>query len=105
MAEKRPPLPLILTANELLTGATVYWSGSAWTAAIDEALVATDEAAASALVAKRDQSEASGETVEPYVSTVRAEGGHVKPVHYREKIRIVGPTFRDDFGRAGTEAI
>ena len=105
MAEKRPPLPVILTANDLLTGATIYWTGAGWSPAIDAALVTADEEDAQALEAKRALSEASGETVEPYLATARHDGGHVKPAHYREKIRIVGPTFRDDFGRAGTETI
>ena len=105
MAEKRPPLPLILTANDLMTGATVYYDGAGWSESVEKALVASEADAAVALETKRDAAESSGETVEPYLATVRLEDGRVRPVHYREKIRIVGPTFRNDFGRAGTETI
>lgn len=99
MAEKRPPLPLILTANDLMSGATVYWTGAGWSESLRDALVAQDDAAATALDERRHAGEASGEVIEPYLATVAIDAGGIMPVHYRERIRIIGPTFRDDFGR------
>lgn len=101
MAEaKRPPLPLILTANDLLEGGTVYYSGAGWTSLLADALVATDDYGGHALQTMMLESEANGVVVEPYLATVKLDTeGRPLPVHYRERIRIVGPTFRDDFGR------
>jgi hypothetical protein len=97
---KRPPLPLVLTANDLLDGSTVYFDGLGWTDDLALAMVAGDDTSAAGLEARLEQAERSGETVEPYLATVVAgPEGVPLPVHYREKIRVVGPTFRDDFGR------
>ncbi len=100
MAAKRPPLPLVLTANELFDGYTVYFDGTGWSPELARASVAADDAAAAALEAKLEEAERSGEAVEPYLATVAvgADGAPL-PTHYREKIRVLGPTFRDDFGR------
>jgi hypothetical protein len=82
--------PLILTGNDLLEGHVVYFDGAGWTADPAAALVAKDEAGAAALEA------ALGEThvVEPYLVTAGLDAaGLPLPIHYREKIRLAGPTF------------
>lgn len=99
---KRPPLPLVLTANDLLEGGVVYYDGAGWTRGIDDALVAHDEAGALVLDAALAASEPR--VVEPFLAPVAADAeGRVSPVHYREQIRISGPTFHRDhgFGRTG----
>lgn len=100
MAGKRPPLPLVLTGNDLIEGGTVYYAGGGWTADLAGATVAADDAAGVALEEALAAAEQSGEVVEPYLATVAiGADGSVQPTHYREKIRLTGPTFRDDFGR------
>jgi len=85
MAGKRPPLPLILTANELLDGGVVYFTRAGWSPDRAEAFVATDEPGAEALEAALEESIEQGAVVEPYL----IEAGQD---HYREQIRLGGPT-------------
>jgi hypothetical protein len=87
MAGKRPPLPLILTANALLDGDVVYFTRAGWSPDRAEAFVATDEAGAEALEAALEESIEEGAVVEPYL----IEAGQD---HYRERIRLSGPTMR-----------
>ena len=85
MAGKRPPLPLILTANALFGGDVVYFTRHGWSADRASAFVAVDEACAEALEASLEEAIAAGEVVDPYL--IDAGQGH-----YREQIRLTGPT-------------
>ena len=85
MAGKRPPLPLILTANALFGGDVVYFTQAGWSPDRAEALVAADEAGAEALEAALDEAVAEGAVVDPYL----IDAGQA---HYRERIRLSGPT-------------
>ena len=85
MAGKRPPLPLILTANALFGGDVVYFTRQGWSSDRAEAFVATDEPGAEALEASLEDAIAGGEVVDPYLIDA---GQH----HYREQIRLTGPT-------------
>jgi hypothetical protein len=96
MAEKRPKLPLILTANELLDGNVVYFDGEGWSAELGDALVASDDAAAERL--ERQLATDNG-IVEPFLATVTLDAdGQPAVTHYRERIRISGPTFERTHG-------
>ncbi len=99
-AVKRPPLPVILVANDLLEGDVVFAASQGWTRDPREAQVAEDEAQAQAL-----ESFAAGEylrahIVDPYLVDVElnAEGVPV-PRHYREVLRTRGPSNRPDLGK------
>lgn len=95
-APKRPPLPVILLANDLLDGEVVFWTGGGWSPVPQEALVARDDAAAGALEqAARDGLHAN-RVVDAYLVDVSVEG---TPRHYREKIKTEGPTTRRDLGK------
>ena len=85
MAGKRPPLPLILTANALFGGDVVYFTRAGWSADRGEAVVAVDAAGAEALEASLEAALAAGEVVDPYL----IDAGQA---HYREQIRLRGPT-------------
>ena len=85
MAGKRPPLPLILTANELFGGDVVYLTRDGWSPDRAAAVVAGDEAGAEALEASLEEAVAAGEVVDPYL----IDAGQA---HYREQIRLGGPT-------------
>lgn len=96
MAGKRPPLPLVLTANELLDGNVVYFDGAGWTPRIEQALVARDEDAAQLL---DDRLATDIGVVEPFLATVALDAdGRPSATHYRERIRVTGPTFHREFG-------
>ncbi len=99
-AVKRPPLPVILVANDLLEGDVVFAASQGWTRDPREAQVAEDEAQAQAL-----ESFAAGEylrahIVDPYLVDIElnAEGVPV-PRHYREVLRTRGPSNRPDLGK------
>jgi sulfite reductase (NADPH) hemoprotein beta-component len=99
-AVKRPPLPVILVANDLLEGDVVFAAAEGWTRDPREASVAHDDAQALAL-----ESFAAGEfrlsrIVDPYLVdvTLNAEGLPV-PRHYREVLRTLGPSNRLDLGK------
>ncbi len=99
-AVKRPPLPAVLHANHVLDGDVVVWTGSEWSFDPRAALVAEDDAQALELETVRDATQASGEVIEPYLVTVRREDdGQFVPVHYRERLRTLGPSVRRDLGK------
>jgi hypothetical protein len=85
MAGKRPPLPMILTANALFGGDVVYFTRNGWSPDRAEAFVATDEAGAEALEASLEEAIAEGAVVDAYL----IDAGQS---HYRERIRRNGPT-------------
>jgi hypothetical protein len=90
-SSKNPAFPFILTGNDLLVGDVVYFDGSGWVRDPKAAFVAEDDAAAARLVGVRD---AALDVVEPYLVATGAGGrAGAAPVHYREKIRLIGPTF------------
>ena len=85
MAGKRPPLPLILTANELFDGDVVYFTGAGWSPDRRLALAASDEAGAETLEAALEAAVAQGSVIDPYLIDA-------PQAHYRERIRLSGPT-------------
>lgn len=97
MAEKRPPLPLMLTAQDLRRGGVVYWDGRGWARRIEDGLVARDAAVAEALEAERDAARAGDDVIDVFLFAL-AEDSRT-PAHFRERARVIGPSFRDDFGR------
>lgn len=93
MDAKRPPLPLVLTANDLLSGYSVFHDGGAWVSRMDLALVATDTDIADRLTALGFAGIASATVIDPYLTSVSLdEAGRPVPKHYRERIRVSGPT-------------
>jgi len=85
MAGKRPPLPLVLTANALFAGDVVYFTRAGWSPERAAAFTAVDEAGAEALEAALEDAIAQGDVVDPYL----IDAGQS---HYRERIRLNGPT-------------
>ena len=93
MDAKRPPLPFVLTANDLLSGYTVYHDGSRWVAKLQDALVASDAETAERLnetgLAELDR----GAIIDPYLAGVTVGGdGAIVPRHFRDRYRLSGPT-------------
>ena len=97
---KRPPLPVILLANDLLDGEVVFWTGQAWSDRPSEALIARDETTAIQLEAAAAQALAQNKVVDAYLVDVALDGkGRAVPRHYREKIKTEGPSVRRDLGK------
>jgi hypothetical protein len=99
-APKRPPLPAILLANDLLDGEVVFWTGRAWSPLPLEALIADDEEAAMELEQAAKAGQNAQKVVDAYLVDVAIDAaGVATPRHYREKIKTRGPTTRRDLGK------
>lgn len=81
----------ILTANELKSGAVVWWDGSGWSRHVNDAVDVGEHGGdvASAEVAARRVIDANVIDAE-----TTAEG--VRPGHIKDRIRALGPTVRPD---------
>ena len=98
-AGKRPALPLVLTASDLLDGDVVFYADGKWSRDLAAATVAADEEGAAALESRLAAVEGEGQPVAAYLMTVAVgAGGALIPDHYRERIRSRGPTVRTDLG-------
>lgn len=98
--EKRPPLPVILLANDLLDGEVVFRTGSGWTFDPAKALIAHDEATALALEAAGQAAMAANQVVDAYLVDVAIDAlGHAVPRHFRERFKVLGPSIRTDLGK------
>ena len=88
----------IFTGNRVADGIVVYLDdGGGWTETVSQSrLIATseDEAAATEMAEK-----ASDDAVvaDPYLIDVTEDGGEIRPVRYRERIRAFGPPVHPDF--------
>lgn len=89
----------IVSANDLLDGDVIFLArDGGWTRAIEDAQVAhaTDDADRLLAAAAADFAHA----VAPYLVDVTIDAaGRPRPIHYRERIRLAGPTNRPDLGR------
>ncbi|QPC45012.1 DUF2849 domain-containing protein [Kaustia mangrovi] len=89
-----------LTANRLDDGLVVFLTRSGdWSPRIDDAAVAQEAEAASALEARGHAAEAGNLVTDAYLIDVERVDGRVRPSHIRERIRTLGPTVRTDLGK------
>ena len=97
---RRPPLPVILVANDLLDGDVVFASAQGWSRDHRNALVAYSDAAADALEAAGRAALGAQRVVDPcLVDITEAPDGEPVPRHYRERLRTLGPSNRTDLGK------
>lgn len=89
MAQK-PKGPAVLTANDLWTGAIVYWSGRRWTRDVGEALRAETEEARLELEARGKIAEDASHVVGAYL--IHFDPATGAPVALRERHRLAGPS-------------
>lgn len=78
-----------------------------WGGLIETSEVAADDARANELLALAEADVAArNEVMDPYLIDVEEEGGQLRPTKYREAIRCLGPTIRQDLGKQaeGAEA-
>jgi sulfite reductase (NADPH) hemoprotein beta-component len=107
---KRPPLPAILLANDLLDGDVVFaaaGSGTtlAWTRDPAFALVAADDGVAAGLEAFAATELAGNRVVDAYLVDVALESGKPVPRHFRERFKTLGPSNRLDLGKQAGDGI
>ena len=86
-----------LTANRLVDGEVVFWTGEAWSERFAEARLYEDEVAAES--AEAHAKSQITELVDPYLIDVAEVDGGVAPVSYRERLRALGPTNKPDHGK------
>ena len=99
-AAKRPPLPAILLANDLLDGEVVFWTGLTWSPDPAAALIARDETGAAELERAAASGLALNKVVDAYlVDVALSQQQTAVPRHDREKIKTEGPTVRRDLGK------
>jgi len=85
-----------LTANDLLTGDTVFWAQGAWVEHFGEAEIFDGDVAAQALAAAETQ---LTRVVAPYLFDVEETPLGPVPVAYRERLRALGPSNHPQHGK------
>jgi len=81
----------IVTGNDLTTGAVVWWTGTAWSRHITEAIDVGDKGEA---IARRE--EAARRVNIPYVIEATPGAHGPVPAHIKDRIRATGPSVRPD---------
>lgn len=83
---------IILTGNDLKTGAVTWWNGTDWSLHVDDAVDVGDKG--EEILARE---EALRRVNVPYsIQATREEDGKVRPAHIKDRIRALGPTVRPD---------
>ncbi|WP_294533514.1 DUF2849 domain-containing protein [uncultured Rhodoblastus sp.] len=99
-AVKRPHMPVMLVANDLLEGDVVFAATEGWTRDPREACIARDDSHAQALESFAADEFRLARIVDPYLVEVTLNAkGHPVPRHYREVLRMLGPSNRLDLGK------
>lgn len=97
---KGPKLPVIMTANDLLGGEVVFLGTTGWSPDPRAATIARDETTAERLEAQAKAEFRANRIVEPYLVEVEpGEDGRPQARHFREAIRLAGPTIHPDMGK------
>jgi sulfite reductase (NADPH) hemoprotein beta-component len=92
--------PQILFASDLRDGEVLFLGASGWSRDHRQASVARDSAQALALEARGKADIAANRVVDVYLADVAiGADGAPEPLHYREKMRIKGPSIRLDLGK------
>jgi hypothetical protein len=97
---KSPPLPAILIANDLIEGDVVFLGPQTWERSYRKAQIVHAAAEADALLARAALDVKANRVVDVYLAQVAINAaGEPVPVHYRERMRTLGPTVRPDLGK------
>jgi hypothetical protein len=92
--------PQILIASDLAQGDVVFLGASGWERDHRCARVAHDSVEASALETLARAEASNNRVVDAYLADVKiGADGAPAPLHYREKMRVVGPSVRLDLGK------
>ena len=95
----------VVIASRLSDGLVVFLSTEAdghaqWVLRLEGATVGeTDEQAAELLSLAEADAGSRHEAVDPYLIEVEKADGQLRPTKYREVIRCLGPTIRQDLGK------
>jgi Protein of unknown function (DUF2849) len=90
----------VMTANRLRDGEVVFLTRSGdWAVAIDNAVLAQEPQAVTALEARAKADEKATLVTGSYLFDAERIDGKIKASHIRERIRAQGPTVRLDLGK------
>lgn len=82
---------ILLTGNDLKTGAVTWWTGDGWSLHIEDAVDAGDQAE---VIMARE--EAARRVNVPYAIEGELQDGTPRPAHIKDRVRALGPTVRPD---------
>lgn len=95
--------PQILFASDLKLGEVMVLGVSGWERDYKKARVARDSGEAAAMEAFGKAEIGKNHVVDVYLADVEiGAGGAPEPLHYREKMRVKGPSVRMDLGKQAT---
>lgn len=87
----------ILTANHLQTGEVVFLNhDEQWSTSMNAVRLADDLISAAQLTDIGKQAVAKQEVVNPELIEVNTENGFPMPVRFREQLRILGPSIKQE---------
>jgi len=93
--------PQILFASDLLGGDVLLLGPAGWVREPRHALIATDGETAAALEQRGKAEVLANKVVDVYLADVAiGADGAPSPLHYRERMRLAGPSVRADLGAA-----
>lgn len=82
---------IILTGNDLKSGAVVWWDGAEWSLHIESAIDVGDDG--EAIMARE---ESARRVNVPYSVEATLTDGIPRPNHIKDRVRGLGPTVRPD---------
>ncbi|MFO1125450.1 MAG: DUF2849 domain-containing protein [Methylocystis sp.] len=92
--------PQILIASNLTDGEVVFLGPSGWERDHRRARIARNAEEAAALEASGKRDISANRVVDVYLADVEIGGDGVPtPLHYRERMRVKGPSVRRDLGK------
>jgi hypothetical protein len=83
---------IILTGNDLGSGAVTWWDGQGWSLHVDDAV---DVGTSADEILGREQS-ARRVNAAYAIEASRDDAGRVRPAHIKDRVRALGPTVRPD---------
>ena len=82
---------IILTGNDLRTGAVVWWDGNGWSLHVESAVDVGQEA--DQIIARED---AARRVNAAYAIEATQTRDGPRPAHIKDRVRALGPTVRPD---------
>lgn len=92
--------PQFVTCSDLISGDVMFLGKLGWVGDHRLAQVVAAEEDAATLLQRGQQDMAANRVIDVYLVDVAISAdGHPEPIHYRERIRTLGPTVRLDLGK------
>ena len=82
---------MLITGNDLRTGAVIWWTGRGWSPFIADAVDVGEHG--DAIAAEED---AARRVNVPYLVPATLDNGVPRPAHIKDRVRALGPTVRPD---------